>query len=232
MSDLIANQLCHAFSTPRQPLVVLDDVSFSLSVGESLSIVGPSGTGKSTLLHILGTLEKPTSGSLTLAGQDPLKLSATRLAAFRNRHIGFVFQDHHLLPQLTAMENVLLPGLATGGTSDELASRAAALLESVGLTDRQAHRPSELSGGERQRVAIARALLMQPTLLLADEPTGNLDPRTAREIGDLLLSLVQSKDTHSMLVLVTHDVELAARLQQTATLTDGRLTMERAPSNP
>jgi len=224
MPELIAKNLRHEFATRAEPLVVLEDASLQLQTGQSLAIVGPSGSGKSTLLHILGTLAPPTSGTVTLDGQDPFQLKPKKLARFRNEHIGFVFQDHHLLPQLSALENVLLPGLAKGRTTAQQSERANQLLETVGLGSRKDHRPAELSGGERQRVAIARALLMQPTLLLADEPTGNLDQSTANEVADLLLELVNGGESQSILVLVTHSTSLAERLGQRATLTQGKLT--------
>lgn len=223
MAQLVAENIRHEFPTRAEPLVVLRDVSLSLNAGESVSIVGPSGCGKSTLLHILGTLERPTSGTVKLDGQDPFELNAKRLAQFRNERIGFVFQDHHLLPQLSALENVLLPGLAKGSTTAAQSTRAFKLLDRVGLSDRKDHRPTEMSGGERQRVAIARALLMEPLLLLTDEPTGNLDQTTATEIADLLLEIAKSDDRAAMLVLVTHSPELAQRLDKQVTLTNGAL---------
>lgn len=223
MPNLIAENIRHEFPTRSEPLVVLREASLYLKSGDSLAIVGPSGSGKSTLLHILGTLETPTAGSVTLDGQDPFTLNPKKLAQFRNEKIGFVFQDHHLLPQLSALENVLLPGLATGRTSAEQSSRANLLLDTVGLSDRKDHRPAELSGGERQRVAIARALLMKPTLLLADEPTGNLDTTTANEVADLLLDVVNADNSQTILVLVTHSRDLANRLQQQAAIQDGVL---------
>lgn len=223
MAILVAENIRHEFPTRAEPLVVLNDTSLNLNSGDSLAIVGPSGSGKSTLLHILGTLERPTAGTVKLNGQNPFELNPKQLAQFRNQQIGFVFQDHHLLPQLSALENVLLPGLATGSTTAAQSSRANQLLESVGLSDRKEHRPAELSGGERQRVAIARAMLMQPTLLLADEPTGNLDQKTANEVTELLLDIVNSDDSDSILVLVTHNPELATRLKQQATIVAGSL---------
>src|SRR5207253_4264054 len=176
--------------------------------GENAAILGPSGSGKSTLLSILGTLEPPTSGSVFLAGKNPFALDEAELAAFRRESIGFVFQDHHLLPQCTVLENVLVPFLADGSATQDDVQRAADLLGRVGLAERLTHRPAELSGGERQRVAIARALVRGPTLLLADEPTGNLDRTTARSIAELLLELQTEQNT--ILVVVTHSEILAA----------------------
>lgn len=220
MADLTVQQITKEFPTRGQPLVVLRGCSFDLSRGESLAILGPSGSGKSTLLQIVGTLDRPTSGDVTLAGQQPFALSEPKLAAFRNQQIGFVFQDHHLLPQCSVLENVLLPTLA-GGATEESFDRARMLLDRVGLADRLEHRPAELSGGERQRAAIARALIRQPVLLLADEPTGNLDRSTAAAIGDLLLELQRHEQT--MLVVVTHSLELAGRFQSQVELDSGQL---------
>ncbi|HEX7446309.1 MAG TPA: ABC transporter ATP-binding protein [Pirellulales bacterium] len=221
MSELTVQQISKEFPTRGQPLVVLRGCSFELSRGESLAILGPSGSGKSTLLQIVGTLDRPTSGEVMLAGRNPFTLSERKLAAFRNQQIGFVFQDHHLLPQCSVLENVLLPTLAGGGATSEAFDRARMLLDRVGLTDRIDHRPAELSGGERQRTAIARALIRQPVLLLADEPTGNLDRSTAAQIGDLLLELQRQEQT--MLVVVTHSLELAGRFQRQVELDAGRL---------
>ncbi len=168
-------------------LTVLRDVSLSLEPGQRLAIMGPSGSGKSTLLSILGVLESPTAGMVRLDGVDPFAGSAAQRAAFRNRRIGFVFQEHHLLPGCSALDNVLVPALATGRVSREIAARGRRLLDRVGLAERMTHRPGELSGGERQRVAVARALLLSPRLLLADEPTGQLDSLAAAQAADLLV---------------------------------------------
>ena len=222
MADLAVQNLGKSYPTRAEPLVVLREVSFSLERGESVSIVGRSGSGKSTLLQILGTLDTPTTGSVRLAGQDPFALAEPDLAAFRNRHIGFVFQEHHLLPQLSVLENVLIPALATGRPTPEQRQRAEELLGRVGLSQRTAHRPAELSGGERQRVAVARALLLKPALLLADEPTGNLDRANAVAIGRLLRELQQAEN--AMLVVVTHSDELAAEMQRRFRIDDGRLS--------
>ena len=223
MTALRVQQLTKEYPTRGEPLRVLRGVEFSAGGGESVSIVGPSGCGKSTLLHILGTLDRPTSGSLTLDDRDPFALNERELAQFRNRHVGFVFQDHHLLPQLTAWENVVIPALATGATEQRWNQRARDLLEQVGLGDRLGHRPAELSGGERQRVAIARALLFEPRLLLADEPTGNLDPQTAAAVAEVLWSLTKNAAADSILILVTHSLELAARADRCFHMQQGKL---------
>lgn len=209
-----------SYATRGEPLCVLQGVWLSLAPGESAAIVGPSGCGKSTLLAILGTLERPTSGSVVLDGEDPFALRATQLAAFRNRRVGFVFQEHHLLPHLNVLENVLSPTLGSS-PSVELHDRAVALIERVGLADRIDHRPGELSGGQRQRAAIARALLMTPTLVLADEPTGSLDRRLADETAELLLELPAREG--AALVIATHSERLAERVARRYELCDGRL---------
>jgi lipoprotein-releasing system ATP-binding protein len=190
--------------------------------GDGLAILGPSGSGKSTLLHLLGTLDRPTSGSVRLDDQDPFSLAEKELAAFRNRRVGFVFQDHHLLPQCTVLENVLVPTLAGGGDNRfGLRERAHRLLDRVGLTQRLDHRPAELSGGERQRVAIARALILKPKLLLADEPTGNLDRKSAQTVAQLLLDMHRQEQT--ILIVVTHSIELARLLPKQLEMNDGTL---------
>lgn len=220
-TELIVEDLVKEYPTPSEPLRVLAGVSFSVGRGENLAIVGPSGSGKSTLLSVIGTLEPPTSGSVRLEGQDPYTLDEAALAAFRSRRVGFVFQDHHLLPQCSVLENVLVPFLADGAASDENRQNAEQLLERVGLGQRLDHRPAELSGGERQRVAIARALVREPTLLLADEPTGNLDRTTAQSISRLLLDL--QKEHNTILIIVTHSSTLAEALQRCLELDAGRL---------
>jgi lipoprotein-releasing system ATP-binding protein len=221
MPDLTVEHVAKAYPTRSGPLSVLRDISLSLSVGENLAILGPSGSGKSTLLYAIGTLDPPTSGTIALRGQNPYTLPEAALARFRNQHIGFVFQDHHLLPQLTVLENVLIPALADGAPSARHQQRARDLLDRVGLTDRLDHRPAELSGGERGRVAVARALVTGPQLVLADEPTGNLDHTNAMAVARLLLRLQQEEQT--MLIVVTHSLELANLLQQRKRLDDGRL---------
>jgi lipoprotein-releasing system ATP-binding protein len=221
-AELLIERVVKQYPTSSgQPLRVLDDVSFTLARGDNLAILGPSGSGKSTLLSIVGTLEPPTSGTVRLDGQDPFALDEAALAAFRSRQIGFVFQEHHLLPQCTVLENVLVPMLADGAATADDQRHATSLLERVGLAERLDHRPAELSGGERQRVAIARALVRRPTLLLADEPTGNLDRSTAQSIAQLLLEL--QREQNAILVVVTHSNALADVLQQRMELDGGRL---------
>ena len=221
MADLVADNLSRSYPSGESQLHVLEGVSLEMTAGESLAIVGPSGSGKSTLLSILGTLESPTGGTLQLAGSDPFRLSEKELAAFRSQHIGFVFQDHHLLPQCTVLENVLVPFLADGVARTEQVERARQLITGVGLAQRSLHRPAQLSGGERQRVAIARALVREPQLILADEPTGNLDAHTAEEITSLLLRL--QAESEAMLIAVTHSEVLAGRMQRHARLENGGL---------
>ncbi len=197
---------------------VLRGISLSMQPGESLAITGPSGSGKSTLLHIVGTLDEPSSGSVSIGGQDPFSLAEPQLARFRNDTVGFVFQDHHLLPQYSVLENTLIPTLAYPGGGD-LRDRAADLLDKVGLTPRLDHRPAQLSGGERQRVAIARALINRPALLLCDEPTGNLDVETAATVAELIAELHTQEN--NILIVVTHSLELAARFSSHLELRDG-----------
>ena len=200
---------------------VLSDVNLSVQKGDRIAIIGSSGSGKSTLLHLLGGLDKPTSGSIKVHGQDINRLSVKTLSQLRNQSLGFVYQFHHLLPEFSAIENVAIP-LIIGGTKPKKAEQQAEdLLIKVGLSHRLVHKPSELSGGERQRAALARALITQPDCLLADEPTGNLDHRTAQGIFDLILELNESLGT--ALVIVTHDIELASKMGKMLTLKDGRL---------
>jgi len=221
-AELVIERVVKEYPTSAgPPLRVLADVSFRLGRGENLAILGPSGSGKSTLLSIVGTLEPPTSGSVRLDGQDPFALDENSLAEFRSHQIGFVFQDHHLLPQCTVLENVLVPLLADGAATADDQQHAKSLLQRVGLAERLDHRPAELSGGERQRVAIARALVRRPTLLLADEPTGNLDRTTAQSIAGLLLEL--QREQNAILVVVTHSTALADVLQRRLELDAGRL---------
>ena len=204
-------------------LQVLRNISFSFTDGVSVAITGPSGSGKSTLLHVIGTLEKPSSGRVEINNTDPFTLPEPELARYRNTVIGFVFQDHHLLPQYSVLENVLVPTFAFKQQAD-VTQRAHELLKRVGLTHRISHRPGELSGGERQRVAIARALINQPDILLCDEPTGNLDTATSGTIADLLFEL-HGQD-NNMLIVVTHNLELASRFQQHLQLVDGTGTVK------
>ncbi len=220
-SGLEVSGIRKEYITPAEPLVVLKGVSFSLSQQESMAIVGPSGSGKSTLLNILGTLDPPTAGSVRLNGVNPFELSPAALARFRSEKIGFVFQDHHLLPQLTAAENVLIAKLAEGTVVEADANRAADLLRQVGLEGRSTHLPAELSGGERQRVAIARALMNRPSLLLCDEPTGNLDAHTAASVADLLFDL--AKESSAILIAVTHSPQLAERFGRRMRMLEGEL---------
>ncbi len=221
MARLIVDNVTKEFPTRTDPLVVLQGISFQLESGQNLAIIGPSGSGKTTLLNLLGALERPTSGSISVDGENPAELSEKAVAAFRSHKIGFIFQDHHLLPQCSVLENVLVPTIAAGATRPEDIERARLLLDRVGLTDRLEHRPAELSGGQKQRTAIARALIREPALVLADEPTGNLDQTTAAQVADLLLQL--QADEHTMLIAVTHSTTLADRMQQRQRLDDGRL---------
>lgn len=221
MTELVVENVTKQFPTRGEPLVVLRGVSLKLAAGQNMAIVGPSGSGKSTLLNVVGTLDSPTSGRVMLDGEDPADLDEPALAAFRSQKIGFVFQDHHLLPQCSVLENVLVPAIAAGPVTSETVQRARVLLDRVGLSDRLEHRPAELSGGERQRVSLARALVNQPLLLLADEPTGNLDRTTAGQIAQLLLELQQQQDM--MLIVVTHSRRLAARMSRQLELDEGRL---------
>lgn len=200
-------------------LTILDGVSMELARGDAVCVLGPSGSGKSTLLFILGALEPPTSGQVTLAGENPFSLPEAGRAAFRNRNVGFVFQDHCLLPQCSVLENVLLPAVVA--PAGDHAARALSLLEQVGLADRLHHRPGELSGGERQRTALARALVLSPTLLLCDEPTGNLDRKAADRVASMLLDLHAAQQT--ILVLVTHSLDLARRFPVRLELVEGAL---------
>ena len=200
---------------------VLSDVNLSVNKGERLAIIGSSGSGKSTLLHLLGGLDEPTSGSVEIHGQDINNLSVNALSKLRNQSLGFVYQFHHLLPEFSAIENVAMP-LIIGGLTPKIAQQQAEdLLSKVGLSHRLIHKPSELSGGERQRAALARALITQPDCLLADEPTGNLDHRTAQAIFDLILELNESLST--ALIIVTHDTQLASQMDRVLTLKDGIL---------
>ena len=209
---LKVENLSKEYPTPAGPLRIVSDVSLSLPPGSAVSIMGPSGSGKSTLLYMIGALETPSSGTVTLSGQNPFLLNAKQLAAFRNQQIGFVFQDHCLLPQCSVIENVLTPTMVSTTTNGEPGHRANELLKQVGLAERLDHRPAQLSGGEKQRVALARALIMKPQLLLCDEPTGNLDQKSAEVVADLLLE--SHRNAEKILIVVTHSKELAARFPQ------------------
>ena len=221
MSKLEISGLTRDFPTRGEPLQVLKGIDLQVSAGETLAVTGPRGCGTRPLLHILGTLDTPSGGSMQLDGIDPFTLDDQSLAHFRNQNIGFIFQDHHQLPQLSVLENVLLPALANGRPDQDCLQRARQLIERVGLADRIEHRPAELSGGERERVAVARSLIHQPTLLLADEPTGNLDQTNARQVGNLLLEMHEQEAM--MLVVVTHSLELAGMLDRQYQLDDGKL---------
>ncbi len=215
---LEARNIFKSYTTPRGPLPILKDVTLSLAAGDAISIIGPSGTGKSTLLYILGALDPPTSGEVTLDGRNPFTLSDKDVSEFRNTQIGFVFQDHCLLPQCTVLENVLIPTMLG---RDKCEERAKQLLDQVGLSHRLDHRPAELSGGEKQRVSIARAMIRDPKLLLCDEPTGNLDHHTAVQVADLLVEI--NRASKNILVVVTHSAELAARFPRVFELVEGQL---------
>jgi lipoprotein-releasing system ATP-binding protein len=225
---LEVRDLVKEYPTANGHLRILSRINLTLAPGESMSIVGPSGSGKSTLLYILGALEPPTSGSVALDGQNPFALDEKHLAAFRNRQVGFVFQDHHLLPQCSVLENVLIPTLAVPKRDGGAERRASELLERVGLGHRLDHRPAELSGGEKQRAALARALICKPRLLLCDEPTGNLDRAATENVASLLEELHASEKT--MLVVVTHNLALAARFARRYRLEDSGLCPLQAAS--
>ncbi|HKY64530.1 MAG TPA: ABC transporter ATP-binding protein [bacterium] len=217
-----ARNLHKSYGEGAERVEVLKGLDLDIEAGEALAVLGASGAGKSTLLHLLGTLDKPSEGRVTFEGVDWFQRRDAELSGFRNRTMGFVFQFHHLLPMLSALENVMLPGLIGGQPKAEAAAAAEALLAKVGLKDRLKHRPSELSGGEQQRVAIARALVMKPKVLFADEPTGNLDSRTGDEVADLMLDLHDER--RMTLVIVTHNERLAQRLPRGVRMADGRVT--------
>ena len=220
MADFSATEIVKQFETASGSLTILDGVTVELNRGQNLAVVGPSGSGKSTFLQIAGSLDTPSSGTVELLGTNPHELSGKQLAQFRNENIGFVFQQHHLLPQLSALENVLVPVLATGAVDDAANEAARKLLEQVGLEDRVDHRPGQLSGGECQRVAVARSLIREPALVLADEPTGSLDQKNATRIGELLLEMQTTHNT--ILICVTHSDRLASLFQQLTTINDGK----------
>jgi lipoprotein-releasing system ATP-binding protein len=215
--------VCKTYSQARDATAtVLSDISLTVPAGEAMAIVGPSGSGKSTLLNLIGALDRPTSGTVRLDGRDLTSLNASELAEIRRTAIGFVFQQHHLLPQCTVLENVLLPALASGSVGSELSTRAIELLKRVGLDDRADDRPPLLSGGERQRVALARALINAPSLLLADEPTGSLDRHTSESLIELLAEI--NRTEHTTLIVVTPSPELAGRMDRVMVLRDGALS--------
>ncbi len=219
---LACEAVCKNYYDGQLNVQVLDNLTLQVDKGRSIGIVGASGSGKSTLLHILGGLDKPTSGRVSLMGQDLSELSQKQLSRLRNQHLGFVYQFHHLLPEFSALENVMMPLLIGKRPKEQARERALLMLEKVGLKDRVQHRPGELSGGERQRAAIARALVTDPACLLADEPTGNLDRKNALNILDMMMELKQELGT--ALVVVTHDDEMAARFDRVLNMTDGALS--------
>ena len=216
-----ARDLKKSFLMGASTLEVLKGVNLSVKKGEFLCIMGPSGAGKSTLLHILGALDHPTSGAVSLAGRDVFTISERELPAFRNAHIGFVFQFHHLLPEFTALENVMMPLLVGGKPAAEAKKSAAAELERVGLSGRALHKPGELSGGEQQRVAIARALVASPDIVLADEPTGNLDTSTGSDVFNLMRRF--NRESGTTFIMVTHNETLAARCDRLVRMVDGAI---------
>ena len=223
---VIIESLEKSFEHMGRTLHVLKGIDLNINAGEIMAIVGASGAGKSTLLHCMGTLDLPTSGRIRLSGEELTTMSGTRLAAVRNREIGFVFQFHHLLPEFNALENLMLPGLIQGRSKKEMEKKAAALLDEVGLSARATHRPGELSGGEQQRVAIARALVLGPKLLLADEPTGNLDSTTSGSIHDLFFQINQEHGT--TIVVVTHNSGFAESMPRVVRMVDGRVFQDDA----
>lgn len=223
MSNWVINcqKVCKTYQDGGLNVDVLHDLTLQIQAGESVGIIGSSGSGKSTLLHLLGGLDEPSSGNITLMGQEIAKLSQAKLGQLRNQYLGFVYQFHHLLAEFTALENVMMPLLIGRMSAKDAKVQATLMLEKVGLGQRMMHRPAELSGGERQRAAIARALVKRPKCLLADEPTGNLDRRNARHVLDMMLELQAELDT--ALVVVTHDDELAQRFGRVLVMQDGSL---------
>ena len=222
MKSLVeARSVEKSFYPPAGELEILKGVQISIAAGEVVGIVGASGVGKSTFLHVLGTLDRPTSGNVFYEGKDVFTMDNGSLASFRNRTIGFVFQFHHLMPEFTALENVMMPGLISSIDRGELQQRAEGLLHELGVLERREHRPGELSGGEQQRIAVARALILTPRVVLADEPTGNLDATTGEELFNLLLKL--NSDRGITFVIVTHNESLSKRCHRVLKMVDGRL---------
>jgi lipoprotein-releasing system ATP-binding protein len=221
---VIIEDLKKSFQHMGRTLDVLKGIDLNIYAGQILAIVGQSGAGKSTLLHCMGTLDLPTSGRIRLAGEELTTMSGSRLAAVRNRDIGFVFQFHHLLPEFTALENVMVPGLIQGRSRREMEKRAQSLLEEVGLSNRASHRPGELSGGEQQRVAVARALALDPKLVLADEPTGNLDSATSDSIHDLFFQI--NREHGTTIIVVTHNPSFAESMPRVVRMLDGRVEID------
>lgn len=218
------SKLNKTFIKDGNRIEVLKDLDLEVRKGDSLAVVGVSGAGKSTLIHILGTLDRPTSGEVTIAGNRVFDWDGTKLAAFRNRMIGFVFQFHHLLPEFSSLENAMMPCLIAGLTRQQARKKAEKVLHEVGLGARMTHKPGELSGGEQQRVAVARAIVMEPEIVLADEPTGNLDTETGKKIEDVLISLHQ--DRGITLIVVTHNQWLAQRMSRSIGLQDGKIRVQ------
>ncbi|ACM20451.1 lipoprotein release ABC transporter, ATP-binding protein [Geotalea daltonii FRC-32] len=223
MSNLLeVSDLYKSYGSGAGKVEVLKGISLNVTAGETIALVGASGAGKSTLMHVLGTIDTPTSGVVKFDGEEIFKLGGAALASFRNLSIGFVFQFHHLLPEFTALENAMMPLLIGGTKRSEAEPIAAGLLRDVGLSHRLTHKPGELSGGEQQRVAIARALVRSPKLLLADEPTGNLDMKTSDEVHDLLMDIHVKRGL--TLIIVTHNEKLAAKMARTIRMVDGRIS--------
>ncbi|MFY8273440.1 lipoprotein-releasing ABC transporter ATP-binding protein LolD [Pseudoalteromonas sp. SSDWG2] len=226
MNDYVLHcrNLTKTYSDAAEQVDVLKGIDLEVAKGESVAVVGSSGSGKSTLLHILGTLDKPSSGEVNICGKNIAKLDRKAQAAFRNKHLGFIYQFHHLLMEFTALENVAMPLLIAGVSAKEAQQKAQRMLDKVGLSHRIDHKPANLSGGERQRVAIARAVVSEPDLVLADEPTGNLDKTNAQKIYELLMEL--QNDLGTSFIVVTHDLELASRLSRTVILDEGVLSQK------
>jgi len=214
--------LTKAYQDAGRDVAVLKGVDLTVNAGESVSIIGASGSGKSTLLHLLGGLDEATSGHVSVMGKDIQKMSALQQGQWRNQHLGFIYQFHHLLAEFTALENVAMPLLIRGEKKSQACRLASSMIEKVGLLDRESHKPSELSGGERQRIAIARALVTEPACILADEPTGNLDEENAEKVYQLMLDL--NRELNTSLMVVTHDRKLAARAHRQLTIVNGVIT--------